>query len=680
MTLIRSIFVLIVTAFSCLQLSAADKWTLEADASAIHLSEIKPMSDHIEMSGEMVSAVLRWGISEDKSFFCERSLVFPMLRTVPNNTHASLMHRIGTDIPSLISVNGLSMRNENVLDVWIDGYLGVESEFSVGKSNIGTGAGIAPKPSVRLERKIFPSVKEQMLVESYSITNISTNKIIVYVPEFTQMFNTLPEKGVTGSYIVRSDITGSGTYVLAPKETVSFGALFQAYREGENPHFPNHAEEFAARRDLVSLWDSSLVLETPDKVIDREFRFAKIRASESIYKTAGGYMHGPGGESYYAAIWANDQAEYINPYFPFGGYAVGNESAYNSYKHFARFMNESFEPIPSSIIAEGLDVWNGAGDRGDAAMIAHGASRYVLAKGDRKEAKDLWPLIEWCLEYCNRKLTADGVVASDTDELEGRFPAGDANLCTSCLYYDALLSATMLCKEIGLPSRKASLYAARAKKLAVAIEKHFGASLGGFETYRYYDGNTLLRSWICMPLIVGLESRAAGTIAALTSPALMTEEGLLTEEGSTTFWDRSTLYSLRGIYCAGDTGTATDFLHKYSQRRLLGDHVPYPIEAFPEGSQRHLSAESGLYCRVITEGMFGIRPTGFRTFSMTPRLTDGWDKMALRRIKAFGGDFDVEVSRSGEKILIKVSDHITGKAKSYTSSEGKPISVNLDKI
>lgn len=26
-------------------------------------------------------------------------------------------------------------------------------------------------------------------------------------------------------------------------------------------------------------------------------------------------MHGPGGESYYAAIWANDQAEYINPYF-----------------------------------------------------------------------------------------------------------------------------------------------------------------------------------------------------------------------------------------------------------------------------------------------------------------------------------------------------------------------------
>ena len=33
-------------------------------------------------------------------------------------------------------------------------------------------------------------------------------------------------------------------------------------------------------------------------------------------------------------------------------------------------MNDEFKPIPSSIIAEGLDFWNGAGDRGDMAMIA----------------------------------------------------------------------------------------------------------------------------------------------------------------------------------------------------------------------------------------------------------------------------------------------------------------------
>ena len=66
--------------------------------------------------------------------------------------------------------------------------------------------------------------------------------------------------------------------------------------------------------------------------------------------------------------------------------------------------------------------------------------------------------------------------------------------------------------------------------------------------------------------------------------------------------------------------------------RLLGEHVPYAIEAWPEGGQRHLSAESGLYGRIITEGLFGIRPTGFNSFILTPRLPEVWSHMALRKI------------------------------------------------
>ena len=69
------------------------------------------------------------------------------------------------------------------------------------------------------------------------------------------------------------------------------------------------------------------MLDTPDPVMNRMFAFAKLRGAESIYRTKGGLMHGPGGEAYYAAVWANDQAEYINPFFPFLGYDIGNESA-----------------------------------------------------------------------------------------------------------------------------------------------------------------------------------------------------------------------------------------------------------------------------------------------------------------------------------------------------------------
>lgn len=43
--------------------------------------------------------------------------------------------------------------------------------------------------------------------------------------------------------------------------------------------------------------------------------------------------------------------------------------------------------------------------------------------------------------------------------------------------------------------------------------------------------------------------------------------------------------------------------------------------------------------------MFGIRPTGLKRFEMTPRLPKEWPSMALRKIKAFGEDFDIEVSR-----------------------------------
>ena len=209
------------------------------------------------------------------------------------------------------------------------------------------------------------------------------------------------------------------------------------------------------------------------------------------------------------------------------------------------------------------------------------------------------------------------------------------------------------------------------------LDAMFCGEVGGYDTYRYYDGNTLLRSWICMPLIVGLRERCEGTVRALLSPELLTDDGLLTEQGGATFWDRSTLYALRGIYNAGYADRATEMLHRYSQRRLLGDHVPYPIEAWPEGSQRHLSAESGLYCRIVTEGLFGIRPAGLRSFDLTPGMPSAWERMSLRRIRAFDADFDISVGREvGGKLRITVMQ-AGKKPKIYRAAPGATIRVKL---
>jgi hypothetical protein len=317
-------------------------------------------------------------------------------------------------------------------------------------------------------------------------------------------------------------------------------------------------------------------------------------------------------------------------------------------------MNKDYHPIPSSIIAEGTDFWNGAGDRGDQAMIAYGASRFALAYGNWEVADSLWPLIEWCLEYSKRKINSEGVVASESDELEGRFPSGTANLCTSSLYYDALVSASLLCKELGKPSKISESYAKQARQVKEAINSYFGARVEGFETYRYYKENDILRAWICMPLTVNIFDRKEGTVDALFSPRLWTADGLATQAGEKTFWDRSTLYALRGVFAASETDKAMNYLTYYSKRRLLGEHVPYPVEAYPEGDQKHLSAESGLYCRIFTEGLFGLRPTGFRSFTLAPHLPEGWDEMAMKNINAFGNIFDIEVKRFDKKTLITI--------------------------
>jgi cellobiose phosphorylase len=154
---------------------------------------------------------------------------------------------------------------------------------------------------------------------------------------------------------------------------------------------------------------------------------------------------------------------------------------------------------------------------------------------------------------------------------------------------------------------------------------------------------------------------------------------LLTQEGSETFWDRSTLYALRGVFAAGETEKAVSYLSYYAHQRLIGDHVPYAIEAWPEGSQRHLSAESGLFCRVVTEGIFGIRPTGLHTFTITPRLPKGWPEMSLKNIHAFNSGFEIRVKREKDKIHVIINDSENKVIAEKLITDGASMDVNLRK-
>lgn len=637
---------------SCIQANhAQERWKINADGGITWQVEKGDVHhDHIEMAGKQMAVVLRYGVDQTGAFELNKSMIWPMLRLIPNNTHGSLMRRFDWNPLDAVTINGRSMK-EQVKTITLNGTMEVTSDITLGK-----------KSSLSLKRTYLPSTESPSLIEIYEFTNTGADEVNLEIPASTTTLSTNPKKGVEGSYSIKLLTHGAkGAVTLFPGKSCTFSASISGYKPSEKEVVIDASQELLKRQALVSGWMNNLVLETPDPILDKMFAFSKIRSCESIYATKGGPMHGPGGESYYAAIWANDQAEYINPYFPFIGYDYGNASAVNSFKHFARYMNDEWKPIPSSIIAEGDSYWNGAGDRGDAAMIAYGAARYALASGNKEEARQLWALIEWCLEFSHKKLNESGVVASDADELEHRFPAGKANLCTSSLYYDALLSAAYLAEDLGKGAAVARKYRQQADDLEKAIDSYFAATVEGFDTYAYYEGNDILRAWICIPLTVGINKRATGTIDALFSSRLWTENGLLTQAGSQTFWNRSTLYALRGAFMAGEIEKAMTFMKYYSGTRLLGNHVPYAVEAWPEGGQRHLSAESGLYGRIITEGIFGIRPTGLHSFTLTPRLPQEWEHMSLRKIKAFNSDFDIEVVRKpNDKLQVTVKK--AGKA------------------
>jgi len=611
----------------------------------INNSPALPHSDNIEMAGNKVACIIYYSIDKNRKLQLNRDIIFPQLRTYNKSDDPDYMdyrayyrRTFGNEIqPSVFHNNKLLSLNK-VDSVEIAGKLIFHHSSDQG---------------IRLTRTLMPSMTERLFVEKWQLTNVSDSEQVLSIGNTKYGIS---EKGKKGEYRMNVYSDAKPDVRLAPGESYSFAIYFSA--EIDNEPADNFSLEKAEteRNDFLNRMKSNLILRTPDKTLNTLFYFSKIRAAENIFDTKMGLVHSPGGGNYYTGIWANDQAEYSSPFFPVLGYEAGIEAAFNCYKMFLNHIPDNYQPISSSFEMEG-DLPCCGKDRGDAAMIAFGASQYALLLGNKEKALEIWPLIEWCLEYCKRRLNEQGVVMSTTDEMEGRIPTGDANLATSSLYYGGLKFASCLADELGYKA-KARDYMKRHKEMALAIEKYFGYTIEGLDTYRYFDGNTTLRHWICLPLVMGIHNRAEGTTKALLNK-LWTENGVLVEynpdsKTAPVFWDRGTLYAFRGILKTGALNKGLEKLIAFSHKRLLEDHVPYVVEAYPENNMRHLSAESALYCRIFTEGLLGYEPTGFRSFEITPRIPDGFNEYSIDKIHQSGVEISIKIKRENNRIRLHV--------------------------
>jgi hypothetical protein len=587
-----------------------------------------PHDDNIEMSGSMVSGIIRYKVNANRQVDIVRDVIFPQLRNYTRSNEsmyrAYLRSEYGDNILPVITMAQKKYEIGKLDSVQINGKINFYFK---------------EKDGIQVTRSFFPSMDKRIFVEKWTLTNTSSTPktLDIGATELSQN-----EAGWHGQY---------------PGDQSEFGIFFTATLNDES--LPEKSLVVVERsRDLfLDTVSRNLKLISPDKILNTLFYFSKIRASESIFKSRLGLVHSPGGGNYYHGIWANDQAEYSGPFFGYLGYQTDAQAAMNAYRIFKQNMPKDGSKISASFE---LDVTFpfGENDRGDAAMIAYGASHFLLASGDKKKAQEIWPLIDWCLKYTQKRLTPDGVVASESDELEGRFPTGKANLSTSSLYYGALIQTANLAHAMGMAPALVKSYRDQASQLSKAIENYFGSKIEGLDTYKYYKENVTLRSWICLPLVVGLNTRRDATLDALFNK-LWSANGVVTElkpnqSGAKVFWDRGTLYAFRGAFKAGAADQALERLTAYSKTRLTGFRVPYVVEAWPENGMAHLSAESALYCRIFTEGLLGLEPIGFNSFSLRPNLPADWDFLEITNIYAFNGIIDVRLKREKEKVRLVV--------------------------
>lgn len=613
------------------------------------------VSDHIEMSGFYASSIISYGNDSHGRLRLMRHLVVPTLRVQPNVTQSSFSHNFSNSAFT-VTVNNKRV-SEYPQEISIKGELKIIS-FSDFNTTI--------------TREFLPAVNQPALIEIIHIFNNSDcpQKYKVAAKKYSKVMNSfwcIGEKITAESSVLfderfRTSANRSHEYTLSPKESCCFYCVYYAY-QNKIPDFSITAEINARRKFIADIFNS-LKLETPIKELNAQFSHCILRGSESIFKTKNGLMHAPGGGNYYAALWTNDQCEYANPFFPFSGYCAGIEQSINCYSLYEKYMDKSDKPMAqkralvTSIVAEGTDYWNGAGDRGDGEMYAYGISRFLLEMSDIKLIKRFWDNLVWCLDFALSRKTGDGIIASDSDELENRFESGNANLFTSCITYDALGNAAILADSIGDETHK-TVWLKEQKALKTAIENYFGANVEGFDTYRYYDGNTDLRSWICMPLTVEIFDRAEETVNALFSDRLYYDGMMRSTSAHDTTWDRSLLFALRGTFLASQAEKGMKETVNYCKNRLLGSHSPYPYEAYPEGNRAHLAAESLLFARIITEGLFGLRAVGLNKLRIKPQLSEQCPKMALKNIKLFSKCFDIKADKDGITVTYDNRDYHT---------------------
>jgi len=290
---------------------------------------------------------------------------------------------------------------------------------------------------VVVTRTVYPSMTKALVIEEWQVRNTTGKRVAVTVAPARTV------KPVGEDIAIVWSCPGVKTAAVKAGGVLSFATCVQARLAAEPDLAVNVAAERGARRALAeAAWSGPGRLETPEPALDVAFALQKLHVLETPIETIKGIITHNGSLTYSPGIWANDPVEYSSPVFPFFGDAELNRASMNMYRVWQDYCQENgIIPFPGSFEGPGLKLVQR--ERGDDAMVLYGLSKFLLFQGDRAAAEELWPLIEFSAASVLRH-TTNGIIASRTDEMEGRYPTGKANLSTSALAYGGYRQAARL--------------------------------------------------------------------------------------------------------------------------------------------------------------------------------------------------------------------------------------------
>ncbi len=634
-----------------------DVWQIDPSGAALcDLTRDPAQHCVMEMHGQRVMVHVELPAPLD--FDWKMDLGWPILRPT-SDLRGGIMAISRTDLPQVV-VNGAAVTFPKRKACRYDGVLTVL---------YGTENGVG------LSCAVFPSATHRAAMEQWTVENTGGAPIAVAV-ESSRKILAEQKDALNRACTLERRVVGMQGKQVAPGEKATWNITYTLRQSVAAEVVVNVAQEKVIRQAMFRQAQETMILRTPDPLLDGTFAWAKMRLLEAPVESAKGLIQGTGTRNYLGGVWANDNVEYAAPACPFLADPTLNLACNNM---FGLWMNEP----PSASISpsyESYQLCKVGNDRGDQAMMMYGLSNYLLALGDAGTAAKYWPLLEKAARLTKAATNSRGIVASRTDELEGRYPTGTANLSTSSLAYGGYLGAERLARSLG-KTADADDFKARAAAMSKAIESYFGAEVEGYHTYRYFDGCKVLRGWISLPLAMGLLERKEGTLAALFSSKLWFEDAAGTDAGTKVVssdrgggWPRETYYALRAAFKAGQTQLGLQKTRSAVRCAMLGPLGPYMDE---DGGD--LLSPNVLYVLVITDGLFGIEPRSFDRFACTPRLPADWPAMRLQNICLMGRKVDLAVARSGREITLTVLR--SGKTVfQQTGEDGTTFDVGLSKV